>query len=218
MTLIISAAVSDAICTTLSMAAPRADELTADEARDELRRELLHPEYRERDLGSRALQWVLRRLDEVLNTASSVPPLSYFAALVVGLVLVLALGYALSRLGRHTRAPSSSLEPVLEEGVSAQQLRARAREALAAGRDKEAVLEAFRALATAQVEQRRVENVPGATAHELAAALAEVFCDHRTEIVAAADLFDATLYGGQDVRREQAEELLALGNELAGVR
>lgn len=218
----ISTATSTAVAAVISPAVPtglaRAVDLTPDEARDEFRRELLRPEYRERDLSSRALQWILLRLDEALNTASAVPPLSYFAALVVGLVLVLVLGFALSRLGHRAQERSAVPQPLLEEGVTAHQLRARTHDSLAAGRYKDAVTDAFRALATAQVEQRRIENVPGATAHELAAALAEAFGDHRTEIIAAADLFDATLYGDQDVRREQAESLLALGNDLAGVR
>lgn len=202
----------------LPTALVHAVDLTPDEARSELRRELLRPEYRERDLLGRALQWFLREVDRVLNAASGVPPLSYLAALVVGLVLVLALGLVLSRLGRRNHEMDASPLLLLEEGVTAEQLRARARAALAERRHKDAVVDAFRALATSQVEQRRIENVPGATAHELAAALAEVFADHRAEIVAAADLFDATLYGDQDVRHEQAASLLALETDLAGVR
>lgn len=192
-------------------------DLTPDEARAELRRELLRPEYRERALTERALQWVLEQLDQLLNTASSVPPLSWFAALLVGLVLTLALGLVLSRLGPRAHAAVTGSAPLLEEGLSAAQLRARARTALETGRNEDALLDAFRALATAQVEQRRIENVPGATAHELATKLAEAFAERRTDIVAAADLFDATLYGDQDVRREQAEALLALDSDLAGV-
>ena len=195
----------------------RTVELSPDEARAELRRELAHPDYRERDLTERALNWVLRQVDHMLNAASTVPPLSYFAALVLGLVLALVLGLVLSRLGRRTHRTHTGPAPVLEEGLSADQLRARARTALEAGRTKEATLDAFRALATAQVEQRRIENLPGATAHELSTALAEAFAERRTEIVAAADLFDATLYGDQHVRREQAEALLALSSDLAGV-
>ncbi|WP_110240777.1 DUF4129 domain-containing protein [Nocardioides gilvus] len=202
----------------LSLALVHARDLTPDEARSEMRRELLRPEYRERDLTERALQWFLGQLDQVLNAASGVPPLSYLAALVVGFVLVLVLGLALSRLGHRSHERSASPTPLLEEGVSAEQLRIRARTALAEGRHKDAVVDAFRALATSQVEQRRVENVPGATAHELAEALAEAFGDHRSEIVAAADLFDATLYGDQDVRPEQAVALLALETDLAGAR
>lgn len=196
-----------------------AADLTPDEARTELRRELLRPEYRERDFLSRAFEWAMTEIDRALTTASDVPRLYYAATVVVGLVLVLALGVALSRFRRGTHeGASASPVSVLEEGMSAEQLRARARTALAAGRDKDAVVDAFRALATSQVERRRIENVPGATAHELAEALAQVFAENRREIVAAADLFDATLYGDQDVRHEQAAALLALETDLAGAR
>lgn len=198
-------------------AVPHAVDLTPDEARAELRRELLRPEYRERDLTERALQWVLGQLDRLLNTASSVPTLSWFAALLLGLALMLVLGLVLSRLGSRARAAVAGPAPLLDEGLSAVQLRARAWTALEAGHNEDALLDAFRALATAQVEQRRIENVPGATAHELATKLAGAFAERRQDIVAAADLFDATLYGDQDVRREQAEALLALDRDLAGV-
>lgn len=201
----------------LSVALAQAVDLTPDESRSELQRELLRPEYQERDLAGRALHWVLERLDQMLNAASGVPPLSYLAALVIGLVLVLVLGLVLSRLGHQAQERSTSSMPLVEEGMSAEQLRADARAALAAGRNKDAVLGAFRALATAQVEQRRIENVPGATAHEIATALAQAFGERRREIVSAAELFDATLYGGQDVRHGEAVALLALENDLAGV-
>src|SRR5690606_11951877 len=131
----------------------------------------LRPEYRERDFLSRAFEWAMTEIDRALTTASDVPRLYYAATVVVGLVLVLALGVALSRFRRGTHeGASASPVSVLEEGMSAEQLRARARTALAAGRDKDAVVDAFRALATSQVERRRIENVPGATAHELAEA------------------------------------------------
>lgn len=203
----------------IPMALVHAADLTPDEARTELRRELLRPEYRERDFLSRAFEWAMTEIDRALTTASDVPRLYYAATVVVGLVLVLALGAALSRFRRGTHeGASASPVSVLEEGLSAEELRARARTALAAGRDKDAVVDAFRALATSQVERRRIENVPGATAHELAEALAQVFAEHRRGVVAAADLFDATLYGDQDVRPEQAAALLALATDLAGAR
>lgn len=202
----------------LSVVLAHTVDLSPDEARAEFRRELLRSEYRERDLTERALRWVLRQLDQLSQAAGSVPSLSWFAALAAGLVLALALGLVLSRLGHRATGRSASPTPLLAEGLSAEQLRVRARAALEAGRDEDAVLDAFRALATEHVERRRIENVPGATAHELASALAEVFEDRRTEIVAAADLFDATLYGDHEVRREQALALLALETDLAGVR
>lgn len=204
--------------TSLADSEPGPAQLSPDEARAEFRRELLQPEYAERDLLERFLRWALRALDRLTEAASSVPPLSYLAAIALALLLVLALGLVLSRLGGAARERSRAPAVLLEEGVTASALRERARQALAEDRNEDALVDAFRALAVRQVELRRVEDVPGATAHEVADSLGEVFAEHRTEITAAADLFDRTLYGDQQVGPEQARALLDLESELAGAR
>ena len=88
-------------------------------------------------------------------------------------------------------------------------------EALAAGRFSDAVVDGYRALAARQIERGRLEDRPGATAHEIAAVLATSYDGQGRRITAAADLFDVTLYGERPATDGQAREMLGLDDELA---
>ena len=193
-------------------------DLTPDEARGQLQRELLRPEYTERGLLERLLQWFERQFAQLTATASDIGPLSYLAASALALVFVIALALLVTRFRREARSPASVEEPWLEPHITAEQWRSLARAALEQGHDEAALVDAFRALAVRQVELGRIEDVPGATAHEVADQLSQLFEAHSDEITAAAALFDRTLYGDQQVRRPQAEALLALESRLAGTR
>ena len=59
-----------------------------DEARSLLRRELLHPDYHQDNLILRLIDWLSRLLDRGLAAARETPPLTTFAAMLVGLLLV----------------------------------------------------------------------------------------------------------------------------------
>ena len=65
-----------------------------DDARSLLRRELLHPDYHQDNLVLRLLDWLSRLLDRGLAAARETPPLTTFAAMLVGLLLVAAVGVA----------------------------------------------------------------------------------------------------------------------------
>ena len=99
--------------------------------------------------------------------------------------------------------------------VTAAQLRARAEAALAEGRYAPALVDGFRALAVRQVERGRLEDLPGATAHEVAAALATAYPEQRVRVDGSALLFDEVLYGDRPATRDQATGVLALDDELA---
>jgi hypothetical protein len=105
-----------------------------------------------------------------------------------------------------------------DDRPTAAELRRRAEEALAAGRSAEALLDAFRALAARQVERGRLDDLPGATAHEVAATLATTFPAHGERVGHSADLFDATLYGDHPVTPDDAHGVLDLDATLAGSR
>jgi hypothetical protein len=100
--------------------------------------------------------------------------------------------------------------------VTAAELRDRADRALAEGRFADALVDGYRALAVRQVERDRIDDVPQATAHELAGALAESFPAQRERIFASAEAFDAVLYGDRPADRGQAVGVLTLDDELAG--
>ncbi len=179
-----------------------------------LRRELLHPDYHEENLVLRLLDWLSRLLDGGLDAARDTPPLATFAAMLVGLLLVVAVGWLVGRARRSRSAPTQRRAVLPEEQVTSDQLRERAERALADGRYADALVDAFRATTLHQVERGRIEDQPGATAHEVALALAEVFPEHSPRIHRCAALFDRVLYGGRPATREQALETLALDASL----
>jgi hypothetical protein len=183
-----------------------------------LRRELLRPEYNDRDPMQRILDWLQRTVSSALDAASHASPLPTLAAVVVFLVLLVLLGLLLSRARRSARAPEAARAVLTDERLTAAQLRARAEAALAAGRAGDALVEGFRALTTRQIERGRLDDLPGATAHEVAESLAATFPHQRPRVDDSARLFDLVRYGDRPATRDQAARVLALDDELAGVR
>jgi hypothetical protein len=187
----------------------------ADEARSLLRRELLHPEYHEDNLVLRLINWLGRLLDRGLDAARETPPLTTFAAMLVGLLLVAAVTWLVTRARRARQAPRADRPVLTEEHVTAAELRARAGRAFEEQRYSDALVDAFRAVVLHQVERDRIDDVPGATAHEVAVALAEVFSEQAADVHRCAGLFDLVLYGGRVATREQALDVLGLDERLA---
>lgn len=193
-------------------------DLPPDEARSRLRRELLNPEYQQRDLWGRFVRWLERQLDRALVAADQVPPISTLVAMVLGLGLVLAVVWLLSRVRDTLAAPRSTTPVLTGERLSAGELRARALAAQHQGRHGEAVIEAFRALAVRQVQRGRIADAPGATAHELADTLGRAFHPSRPRIEEAARLFDLVCYGKRPATATQAQAVLDLDDELGRLR
>jgi len=189
---------------------------SGDDARSALRRELARPEYHDTDLVQRVRDWLVRFFDDGVAAVSDLSGVPAFLLLVLLVGLLVAIGLLVSRARRTTRVRDRSAPALTDETVTAAQLRARAEAALADGRLDDALLDGFRALAVRQVERDRVEDLPQATAHELAAALGAAFEGHRDRIARAADAFDAVLYGDRPATREQATGVLGLDDELAG--
>lgn len=189
-----------------------------DDARSWLQRELLHPEYHQQNALERLLTWLERQVDRGLAVAEQTPPLSTFAAMLIFLLLLGGLVWLVSRAraSGRTRKPGG---PVLdEETVSAAELRARAEAALADGRPEDALVDGFRALAVRQIERGRLDDSPGTTAHEVAIALASEFPPLGERVEDSARLFDLVLYGDGPATPEQARGVLALDDDLVGVR
>jgi hypothetical protein len=200
----------------LRLAEPRDPPLTPspDEARSELRRELLRPEYNEQNLVQRVLTWTERQLGRGLDAAADAPPLSTLAAMVILVALVGLVAWLLSRARRTARTRDDDRAVLTDEVVSADELRARAEAALAEGRHEDAVVDGFRAVATRQVERGRLADAPGATAHEVALELGREFPHLRERVEAGGALFDAVLYGDRPASAAQARSVLALDDEL----
>ena len=187
-----------------------------DEGRSLLRRELLEADYREDDVLGRVLDWVLRVIVRTLDAASSAPPLSTFFAMLVGLLLVLALVWLVTRTRATRGVQRQRAAAVPDDSVGADEWRARAEAAYASGDHSTALVDGFRALAVRQVERGLLDDAPGATAHELAVALRTLHPDRRQHVDEGARLFDLVLYGDRVATADQARSVLALDDELAG--
>ena len=187
-----------------------------DEARQLLERELVHPEYHRHNVFNQLLDWLDRFVNSTVDAASHTPPLSTFAAMVAFLLLVLALAWLLSRARRTARSSRDRSVVSADEVVTAAELRRRAERALAEGRHEDAVVDGFRALAVRQVERGRLDDLPGATAHEVALALGAAHPQSRGTVDRTATLFDAVRYGDRPASREQAAGVLELDDALAG--
>lgn len=188
-----------------------------DEARQLLRRELISPEY-QRDPLERLLAWIQRFFDDAADAAGSLGFLVGLAVVLVVLGLVLGLGWLLSRARPSVRAPARPGGVLPEERVSAAEYRRRAELARTQGRHAAAVVEGFRAVAARQVERGRLDDLPGATAHEVAGRLAADFAEHGDRVHAVAVLFDAVRYGGHPASAADADAVLALEDALAVAR
>ncbi len=188
------------------------------DGRSLLRRELLKPEYNDQALISRFVDWLRDKILDGVGAASGSPPYTAFATMVVAVALVLALVWLAARVRRSHAGPGSAGPALGGERLSANELRRRAEAALDAGRSEEALVDAFRALAVRQVERARIEDVPGATAHELAVLLAEAFGPQAGRLRDTADRFDLVLYGHRAATPDQARAVLALDDDLVGVR
>jgi cbb3-type cytochrome oxidase subunit 3 len=183
------------------------------EARSWLQRELLDPEYHQQNIVERLITWLERQIGGGLATAGL---LSTAVAILIFLLLLGALAWLLSRVQR-TRGARTATGPVLShEVVTAAELRARAEAALADGRPEAALVDGFRALAVRQVERGRLDDSPGATAHEVALVLATEYPQHGARVGDNALLFDLVLYGDRPATTEQATGVLILDDELAG--
>lgn len=189
-----------------------------DEARSLLRRELLRPEYQDRDLTGRVLDWVARRLDGLVDATSAAPRASTLVAMVLLVALALGLAVLLSRVRRTARARSGRRAVLTDEVVTAAGLRARAEAARQAGHHEEAVVEGFRALALRQVERASLADAPGVTAHEVARSLAVEYPDRAPALEAAALLFEQVRYGDRPATAEQALSVLRLDDDLTVLR
>lgn len=182
-----------------------------DEARRWLSDELAKPEYATRgNPFADSLQWLGDLISDVLNllAGGTVGVSSWIGvAIVVGLVgAALALTARLRR--GQSRRGSAGGSPVLGDlPATAEELRAIATRAFAAGDYRLAVLAWYRAVARHTDERTLLVDAMSLTAREVAAQLAAVFPDHATALRAGGDTFDAVLYGTATPSRGQAETM-----------
>lgn len=203
---------------------------SGDDARRQLRRELLRPEYNTDDPLQRLLDWLGRIFDGAQEAARGAPALAWTAAVLVVLLLVTATIALASRARRTASERAQARSDVLGTSLTAAELRTRAEQALAAGDAGGALLDAYRAVAVRQVERGRLQEQPQATAREVARSLADAVRGRGADgadsadsadwagldlrLARAADLFDAVLYGDRPASADQARDVLDLDGAL----
>ncbi|GEM_PF-814557 len=138
-------------------------------------------------------------------------------AVLGGVLLVLCLAvWSAFRLQSGRRARQAAQGAVFDEvGVSAAEYRRRAQAARARGDLGAAVLDAYRAMAAGAVDRFILEDLPGATAREIAQTLSRAFPAEAEHLGRAAAAFDAVRYGGLAASAEAADDVLALEARLA---
>lgn len=189
-----------------------------DEAREQLRHELLKTEYQRDDPFQRLVDWINGFFSDSVDKASRLEAVPTLAAMLVFLLLVIGLGLLLSRARSAARRAAAAESPLLPDRVSAGAYRRRAEQALAEGRYADAVVDGFRALAARQIERGRLEEHPDATAREVAGQLAGTYATHGAGVHGVALLFDAVRYGDHPATRDEANRVLGLDDALAGAR
>lgn len=186
-------------------------------AQDWVRNELAKPEYQP-SLMERVVRWFLHLLGKLLDVAHPIGRLNPVVAGVLLVAVLVGLALVLARLRRDPRRPGSERAVLEDARTTAAQYRARAGRALAEERWDDAVLDGVRAIAVGLVERALAEDLPSATAHEVADAAALVFPVERARLHAAARLFDDVRYGDRHATRAGATDVVDLERTLRGLR
>ena len=192
---------------------------SSEQAREWLREELSSGGYTtEPSPWQRFVEWLRDALSPDVAVGGGLP--GWVLPLVVAVVLVLA-ALVVARLVRpeaRARRRGADDGVGLDPRVTSADYRRRAESALGSGDADSALLDAFRALTARAVERTLLGDLPGRTAHEVAATLAPVFPSHATDLAVAANAFDAVRYGRQPTTEATARTVLALDTALASAR
>lgn len=183
---------------------PRPRDVPADLDRDTARRaaaeELSDPKYRDArpNLLQQIGQWLGEQLEKLLNGLSSVVPGGIFGLLLVLVLLIVLVVVVRLRTGRVARAARSAGAVFGGKRLSADDHRASAAGAAAAGRFGDAVREEFRAVVRALEERALLDARSGRTADEAAAEAGLLLPDVAADLRRGARLFDDVHYGGRE--------------------
>jgi hypothetical protein len=168
----------------------------ADEARRWAEEELARGIYAERTgLVERFLAWASERLAELARLGEGGPPWLLPAVVVVLTGVAVAVALVVAGPVRRRRALLAPAEVFGGDERSADDLRAAAERAAAAGDHATAVLERFRGLIRGLTERTLIEDRRGLTAGEAASRAGARLPDHAADLLAAARLFDGVRYG-----------------------
>lgn len=185
-----------------------------DEAREWAERELADPLYRAAE--PTPFDRLARGIgDFLVSLFSGDVPAAFtpWLAVLVVVVIVAVVALSLAVWGRPRPVARPRTSPVLfgaDDRRTADQLREDARTASEAAQWADAIVLAFRALATGLAERTVVDPEPGATVHRFAREAARAFPSESANLDLCADLFDDVRY----LRRRGTEEAYRAVSEL----
>lgn len=191
-----------------------------DEARAAARHELARHAYQEAQPPwyVRLGEWVLHKLQHLLDRASSSVPGGGWGLLALVLLVLLLLVLVLVRLRPTGRAAGSPLVFDGERHLTAAEHRTRADRAVAEGDLALAVSERFRAVVR-ELEARGVlDPRPGRTADEVAGEAGRALPQVRVALARGAELFDEVRYGGREGQLSSYREVVALDEQVVLAR
>lgn len=169
----------------------------ADQARRWLEDELALPAYHvEPTLIERFLTWAREQIAHLQDLISQIDGRSASVSVVAVVLVVAAVALLVAGPVRRARGGRRASHEVLADDTrTAAQLRAAADAHAAAGRWGPAVLDRFRAILRSLEERVVLDERPGRTADEAAAAASARFPGLAGELGAAGALFDEVCYG-----------------------
>lgn len=146
-------------------------------------------------LWQRALTWVIDQVSGLLERAVGATPGGVWGLVVLALVVGAVLLVVLTRSGRPTGSSRGDQPLFVGRPMSAEEHRAAADRAAAAGQWAAAVRERFRAIVRTLEERGVLDERPGRTADEAAAEAGRGLPELAGAMLAAARLFDSVVYG-----------------------
>lgn len=164
----------------------------------------------------RFVEW----LQELFSGQPGSALLPSWGVVVVVVVLLAVVALVVLRLVRAEPSTRRGRDRSVldDEGLSAADYRARARDARSRGDWDAVLLDSYRALATSAVERTLLTDLPGRTAHEVAVALGPVFRRHADSLAASAAEFDAVRYGHTHTTQALATATAELDTALLAAR
>ncbi|MBW1603261.1 DUF4129 domain-containing protein [Streptomyces sp. JJ66] len=192
-----------------------------DAAREAAERELSQPLYQADEPGliERAVNWLLDRLGQLLNTAADLTPGGLTGVVVIALVVIALLVALRLRLGPVRPQPRSAPGTLFAEGPrSAADHRAAAEHHATAAQWSPAVQERMRAIVRALEERTVLDPRPGRTADEAATEAGDALPEHAEALRAAAHAFDEITYADRAASAATYERLRDLDTALQQAR
>ncbi len=187
-------------------------------ARRWLVEELSRPEYdTQPSLLQRLLEWFLGLFDGMGSLQA--PPWQVLLGLLVAVVLVVLVARWVTgpvRLAR--RARRSGAVVAADDARTAAQMRRAADDAAARGDWAVAVAERFRAVVRSLEDRTVLDERPGRTAQEAASDAGVRLPGHAADLVRAATLFDAVVYGHRGATEADDASLRELDARLAAAK